>query len=115
MYLDLYIKSLSDCCSEQNERQERNGTRQNRHSVAGIKASSHPMEETLKFWLDTAVEERCVEAMRNGDSISLRSGWRVVSLPFLVNCFLLPECKEIKVFLTHFCSKCTVPLLLNSL
>jgi len=61
------------------------------------------------------MDDRRVEAIRNVDSISRRSGWRVVSLPFFVNGFLLPECKEMKVFLTQFCSKCTVPLLLNPL
>jgi len=51
--------------------------------------------------------------MRNGDSISRRSGWRVVSLPFLLNCFLFPQCQEMKLLCTHFCNKHTVPLLLN--
>jgi len=41
-------------------------------------------------------DDRRVEAMRNGDSISWLFGWRVVSLRFLVNCFLLPEFKEMK-------------------
>ena len=28
----------------------RNGTKQNRHSVVGMKTSVHPQEETLKCW-----------------------------------------------------------------
>jgi len=51
--------------------------------------------------------------MCNGDLISRRSGWHVVSLPFLLNCFLFPECQETKLLRTHFRNKCTVPLLLN--
>jgi hypothetical protein len=55
-------------------------------------------------------DDRRVEATRNGDSISRRSSWRVVSLPSLVNSFLLPTCKEIKLLRTHFRNKCNVPL-----
>jgi hypothetical protein len=56
---------------------------------------------------------RCVELMLNGDSFWWCSGWRVINLPFLVNCFLLPECRVMKLHCTHFHNKCTVPLLLN--
>ena len=60
-------------------------------------------------------DDRRAEVMRNGDSISRRSGCRDVSLPFLVNCFFLPECREMKVFRIQFRNKFTVPLLLNPL
>jgi len=58
-------------------------------------------------------DDHRVEAMRKGESISLRSDWRVISHPFLVYCFLFLECKEMKLIRNHFRNKCTVPLLLN--
>jgi hypothetical protein len=57
------------------------------------------------------VLKQCV----NGGLSSWHTDRRVLFVSFLVDCFLLPECRGMKLLLAHLSNKCTVPLLLNPL